>query len=128
MLKRKLFSGLILGVALAAGGCMVRGSGGFVATGPELVVVEEAPPPPRVVVAPAPRPGYIWVDARWDRRGNQWAWNQGRWERQRVGHYWAPGRWERRNRGHVWVAGTWQAGGRDHQGNGKNKGIRDHRR
>ena len=141
--KTRMFSGLILAAALALGGCVVRGQGGFYTGGSGgVVVVEEDPPPPRVVVMPAARPGYIWIDGRWDWRGGRWVWMDGRWEGERVGYAWNPGRWERRGRGHVWVEGRWNNRGGGNHGNGgvktihvdnKDKGdgkviIRDHRR
>jgi hypothetical protein len=141
MTKSRILSGLILAAALAVGGCVVRGSGGFYATGPDVVVVESDPPAPRVVVVPPARPGFIWIDGRWDWRGGRWVWLDGRWEHERVGYVWAPGRWERRGRGHVWVEGRWNnhgGGGRkvktihtdnDNGRRGKDKVIiRDHRR
>ena len=138
MTTSKILAAFILAAALA-GGCVVRGRAG-VYTEPGVVYVEEDPPPPRVVVVPSSRPGYIWIDGRWDYRGRQWVWLDGRYERERVGHVWAPGRWERRGRRRVWVEGRWNSGGRgngsvkvknrDHRDNGNNGGviIRDHRR
>jgi hypothetical protein len=146
MTKTRILSSVILAATLALGGCLVRGhaSGGFYATGPDVVVVESEPPPPRVVVMPAARPGFIWIEGRWDWRGGRWMWMDGRWERERVGYVWAPGRWERRGRGHVWVEGRWNGGGGGrgrgtkviHTDNNNGRGnkhdggviIRDHRR
>ena len=113
-------------VGLPSVGCVVRGTGHAYVSGPTVAVVEveEEPPPPRVVHVDI-RPGFIWIDGRWERRHNQWAWRDGYYERERVGHVWAPGRWERRGRGHVWVEGRWQAGGRvEHRGGPE---VRDHR-
>jgi len=143
MTKSRIIPGVIFALALAAGGCVVRGQGGFYATSDTAVVVESDPPPPRVVVMPAARPGFIWVEGRWDWRGGQWVWMDGRWERERVGYIWAPGRWERRGRGHVWVEGRWNGRGNGHSngtthvhtdnrhGNDNGNGgviVRDHRR
>ena len=108
----------LLAAALAVGACTVRGEGRFTATSPRLVYVEEAPPPPRVIVTPAPRLGYIWIEGRWDRRGSRWSWRDGRWAQARQGQAFTAGRWERRARGHVWVEGSWRTGGvttRDHR-------------
>lgn len=77
--------------------------------GPAVVVVEE-PPPPRYERVES-RSGYIYIQGRWDRRGNSWAWQDGHWERERANAYYTPGRWQRHhdrgNRGHVWVEGRW---------------------
>jgi len=118
--------------ALAAGsvGCVVRGHGHI--RGPVAIVeVEEEPPPPRVYVRDT-RPGFVFIQGRWDRRGGRWDWRDGYWERERSGHRWEDGRWERRGRGHVWVEGRWSAGG-SVNGNGNvrthdNGNVRDHRR
>ena len=110
-------------------GCVVRG--GAYVRGPTVAVVEveEEPPPPRVTYVQA-RPGFIWVEGRWNRRGNRWVWGEGRWERERVGYRYAPGRWERRGRSHVWVEGRWNSGGNGHAHGRANNGpaVRDHRR
>lgn len=108
--------------ALGASGCVVRGHAHARFNAPVAVVeYEEEPPPPRVVVVNQ-RPGYIWIEGRWDRRGGRWVWMDGRYERERVGYRYAPGRWERRGRGHVYVQGRWENGG----GGGRSQ-VRDHR-
>jgi WXXGXW repeat (2 copies) len=130
-------------LALPSVGCVVRGSG--YVSGPTVAVVEveEEPPPPRVVHYDY-RPGFIWIEGRWNWRGGRWVWMDGRYERERVGYVYAPGRWERRGRRHVWVEGRWNAGAagrverredvRDHRDrrrdhdDGRGPVIRDHRR
>ena len=111
-MNRKTLLGLGF-VAALAGGCMVHGSGGAYVSGPSVAVVEveSEPPPPRVVHYDT-RPGFIYIDGRWDWRGGQWVWADGYYERERVGYIYAPGRWERRGRRHVWVEGRWNAGAR----------------
>lgn len=132
MNRKHLIGSLALAAlfALPSLGCVVRGSGGAYISGPSVAVVEveQEPPPPRIVHV-SHRPGYIWIDGRWNWRGGRWVWMNGRYERERVGHYWAPGRWERRGRGHVYVEGRWQAGGngRVHHNNGRGPAVRDHR-
>ncbi len=117
---------------VATSGCVVRARGGVRIRPAAVVVVNEGPPPPRAYV-PENRPGYIWVEGRWDRRGGQWAWMDGHWERQRANHRWEQGRWERRNNGHVWIEGRWiiQGGGngnnRNNGNNGNGPDVRDHR-
>jgi len=141
LLKNWLASLAIVGsVATLGSGCVVRARGGVYAnTEPTYVEVEEEPPPPRVVVVDT-RPGFIWVQGRWNRSGNRWVWFDGHWERERAGQVWEQGRWERRGRGHVWIGGRWRSHGggngpavRDHRDNGRHNGngggpvIRDHR-
>ena len=53
------------------------------------------PPPPRVVVTPAPRPGYIYAPGYWNWRGGRHVWNEGHWERQRRGYHYAEPVWDR---------------------------------
>ena len=110
---------VVAGSLLGSAGCVVRGTA-RVAEPVAVVEVDEEPPPPRTVVVES-RPGFIWIEGRWYRQGNQWAWRDGYWERERAGYVWEPGRWERRGRRHVWVEGSWRAGG------GGGAVIRDHR-
>lgn len=127
--------GLAALLALPLTGCMVRGSGGAYVSGPSVAVVEveSEPPPPRVVRYES-RPGFIYIDGRWDWRGGQWVWRDGYYERERTGYIYAPGRWERRGRGHVWVEGRWDShggrrdrGGRDTSDSPGGTEVRDHR-
>ena len=117
-----------LGLALFLGGCVVHGSGGAYVSGPSVAVVEveEEPPPPRVVHYEY-RPGFIWIEGRWNWRGGQWVWMDGYYERERVGYVYAPGRWERRGRRHVWVEGRWNAGGGGREEHHGGPTVRDHR-
>ena len=125
MMKRTL--GTLLLAALVLPACVVRGSGGAYVGAPVAVVeVEEEPPPPRRVVVEV-RPGFVWVEGHWVRRGRNWHWHDGHYERVRANQVWVQGRWERRGNRHVWVEGHWQRGhGADHHDNGPV--IRDHRR
>jgi WXXGXW repeat (2 copies) len=85
----------------------VRTRGAVVVEPAPTVVVVEDPPPPRYVHV-EPRRGYVYIQGRWDRRGNNWHWIDGHWERSRANAYYQPGRWQRhRNRGHVYVEGRW---------------------
>lgn len=119
-MKQTLGSFLLAATILGgAGGCFVEARGRVVTPAPVAVVeVEEEPPPPRTVIVET-RPGFVFIEGRWFRRGGRWEWTDGHWERERVGHVWVPGRWERRGRNHVWIEGSWRA----------NSGgaVRDHR-
>lgn len=129
MQLKNLTSFALVAVMAAGGtGCVFRAHG-HVGVPVAVVEVQEEPPPPRVYVTEV-RPGYIFIQGRWTRRGNRWDWQDGRWERQRANQTWEDGRWERRGRGHVWVEGRWRGGGGgrvDNRGNG-NGNVRDHRR
>jgi len=124
MLKNA-FGSFMLAALVALPACLVEGHARVVGPPPPVatveVEVEEAPPPPRTVVVET-RPGFIWVEGRWARRGRNWVWVDGRWERERVGYVWSQGRWENRGNRHVWVEGRWQA----HGGGGGE--VRDHRK
>ena len=110
-MKRNVLASFLLVASVAATGCVVRAHGRVNAPPPAVYVeVEEEPPPPRQTVVEV-RPGFVFIQGRWDRRGGQWVWRDGYWERERAGHMWVDGRWERRGRRHVWVDGRWQAGG-----------------
>jgi hypothetical protein len=141
-MKMKNTLGSLLLAALLLPACLVRGSGSAYVSGPTAVVeVEEEPPPPRTVVVET-RPGFIWIEGRWNRRGGRWDWADGHYERERAGNVWVQGRWERRGNRHVWVEGRWQAGAgpavRDHRHDRREERreerrdngpiIRDHRR
>jgi hypothetical protein len=124
-LKNTLGSAALIAAMALGSGCVVRAHG-YVSAPVATVEVEQEPPPPRVVVVPAARPGFIWIEGRWVWGGGNWQWRDGYWERERVGYVWEQGRWERRGRGHVWVDGRWRSGG---GGPVRNEGpaVRDHR-
>lgn len=112
---RRLASLLAVLGLVTASGCVVRAHGRVRARPAVLVVnpvpvgvvvVQSEPPPPRYVHV-QPRSGFIWIQGRWDWRGNQWVWIDGHWERERARHVYQPGRWERRAQGHVWIEGRW---------------------
>ncbi len=126
-MKKNAFGSLMLVALLGAGaaGCVVRGSG-HVSAPVAMVEVYEEPPPPRVVTV-SQRPGFIWIDGRWDHRGGRYVWMDGRYERQRANSSYQQGRWERRGRGHVWVEGRWGAGGGRGGRDMDRDGVRDHR-
>ncbi|HWU88953.1 MAG TPA: hypothetical protein VN253_16920 [Kofleriaceae bacterium] len=126
--------GSLLLAALLLPACVVHGSGAAYVSGPVAVVeVEEEPPPPRVVVVET-RPGFLWIEGRWIRRGNRWDWRDGHYERVRANQVWVQGRWERRGNRHVWVEGRWEAHAadhrrdRDHDHDHDRPVVRDHRR
>jgi YXWGXW repeat-containing protein len=72
----------------------------------EGAYVETAPPPARVVVVD-PRPGYLWIDGRWDWSGGRWIWVDGYWDVARPGFAYVQGGWVRGPRGYVYRRGYW---------------------
>jgi len=140
-LKYTLGSAALIAAMALGTGCVVRARG-HVSAPVAYVEVAEDPPPPRVVVVPAARPGFIWIEGRWVWSGGRWDWRDGYYERDRAGYVWEQGRWERRGGGNVWVDGRWRAGGggngpavRDQRGNpppreepANGPRVRDHRR
>lgn len=111
----KLLPALLIAAAAAIGGCYGSAtySDGYTTAG---IAVYDPPPAPRVVVTPAPRPGFVFIQGRWIRNSNRWAWRDGYWVRERPGYVYNPGRWTRRpSGGYVYVEGRWRphrAGGR----------------
>jgi hypothetical protein len=66
----------------------------------------EAPPPLREERV-APRPGFVWLNGRWDWRHGKWEWMAGRYEKEHPGKHWRDARWEMRDGGYVLVDGDW---------------------
>jgi hypothetical protein len=123
MNRINILGGLVLAGSLGLGGCFVEAHP--VAEPVAVVEVDSEPPPPQyeeVVV----RPGYIWIQGRWNWAGGRWVWMGGRYEPERVGYEWAPGRWEARGGRHVWVEGNWHARAAAAPAGGVE--VRDHRR
>jgi hypothetical protein len=93
---KRLSFAFLLAAGMVTGGCY--GTVAYRASVPMPtagVYVETAPPPPRVEYYD-PRPGFIWIQGRWNWSGGQWVWMGGHWERERAGYYWEPGRWDNR--------------------------------
>jgi len=96
---------LTLGAVLALGATTVLPVSAEAAVN---IDVRIAPPAPRIVVVPAPRPGYVWAPGYWRYRGHRHVWVDGYWIRERPGYRWEPDHWEavgpayRFHRGH-WV-------------------------
>lgn len=125
MHRINVLGSLVLAASLAAGagGCLVEGHA-RVAEPVAVVEVDSEPPPPQyeeVVV----RPGFIWIQGRWNWNGGRWVWMGGHYERERAGYVWAPGRWEARGGRHVWVEGSWRASAAAAPAGGVE--VRDHR-
>lgn len=126
---KRLSFAFLLAAGMVSGGCY--GTMSYQARMPTAgVYVETAPPAPRVEYYD-PRPGFIWMQGRWNWQGGQWVWMGGHWERERVGYYYEPGRWDNRGGRYIWVDGRWNAGGRvdvDHRGPAVREERREERR
>lgn len=126
--KRTLALLLASGFAVAGAGCY--GTLSYRTPMPTAeVYVETEPPAPRVEYYD-PRPGYVFIQGRWNWNGGQWVWMGGHWERERVGYYWEPGRWDHRGGRYVWVDGRWNSGGgpaRVERREEHREEVRDHR-
>ena len=72
--------------------------------------IEIAPPPARVIVAPPPRPGFVWAPGyyRWD--GHRHVWVDGHFIRERRGLHWVPEHWDEHHGRYHFVPGHWERG------------------
>jgi hypothetical protein len=114
-----------LAFAMLAGGCVVSGSAHVRPVA--VVEVDSEPPPPQYEEVQV-RPGFVYMQGRWNWEGGRWVWMSGRYERERAGQMWAPGRWEARGGRHVWVEGEWRAGAAPARVEAHgNVEVRDHR-
>jgi hypothetical protein len=93
--------------ALAAAALLGAASPSFSQVGIEI---EIAPPAPRVLVAPPPRPGFVWAPGFWQWDGHQHVWVDGHWMRERPGWHWVPERWAPHGRRYRFVPGHWARG------------------
>jgi hypothetical protein len=76
-----------------------------------------APPAPRVIVAPPPRAGWVWVGGFWDWRGGRHVWVEGRWVRERPNMIYVQPTWVQREGHWELERGGWHPrGDRDHDG------------
>ena len=102
---KKLFvaATAVFGLAFAAPGCVTHGRGA-------VYVTDASPPPPRYVEAPY-RPGYVYIQGRWEHYDNGWTWRDGYYERQRPGHTYIQGRWYADGGRWRWRDGYWDRRG-----------------
>lgn len=69
--------------------------------------IEIAPPEPRIIVAPPPRPGYVWAPGYWAYRGHHHVWVEGHWIRERRGWRWEPDHWVPHDGRYRYEPGHW---------------------
>jgi len=84
---------------------------GIAACAGEAYIVDDSPPPARYESV-SYRPGHVWVQGHYTRRGSHWQWNNGHYVRERPNYVYSQPRWERRGRGYVYVQGEWRPRGR----------------
>lgn len=99
-IKRALVSAAaVFALGMAAPGCAGSGYGG-------AYVVASTPPAPRYIEAPY-RPGYTYIQGRWDHRDRGWVWRDGYYVRERPGFVYIQGRWHNDGRNWRWYDGRW---------------------
>lgn len=107
MVKNRLIA---VSLALAA-----LGTASTAAMAQSAISVRIGPPPPPAaeyqVVAPA-RPGYFWVPAHYEWRGNRHVWVQGYYLRERPGYYYQAPRYVQYGGHWQYNPGVWHRGGR----------------
>ena len=77
---------------------------------PEVIVVNAPPPPPPTeIIVERPSPYHIWIGGHWGFRAGRHVWIGGRWDLPpRTDVVWVEPRWERRGNGYVLVEGYWR--------------------
>ncbi|KAB2906910.1 MAG: hypothetical protein F9K40_05730 [Kofleriaceae bacterium] len=103
--KALVAAAAVFGLAFAAPGCATHGRGA-------LYVTNAQPPPPRYVDAPY-RPGYTYIQGRWEHYDNGWTWRDGYYVRQRPDQVYIQGRWYSDGNRWRWRDGYWDR--RDHR-------------
>jgi hypothetical protein len=93
----------VFGIAFTVPGCAARGRG-------VVYVSDRTPPAPRYVEAPH-RPGYVYVQGRWENYDTGWTWRDGYYARQRPGEVFIQGRWYADGGRWRWRDGYWDRRG-----------------
>jgi hypothetical protein len=94
---------ILLAVALAGGATFIPST----SEARVYVDIGVAPPAPQVVVAPPPRPGYVWASGYWYWNGYHHVWHDGYWLRERHGYHWVGPVWEPRGPRWHYTPGYW---------------------
>jgi len=76
--------------------------------GPSRVTVSAQPEAPYYVRPVAPHPGWIWVGDDYYWRGGRYEYRHGYWAAPRPNHVYVQGRWEHRGNGYYWHRGGWR--------------------
>ncbi|HTY50235.1 MAG TPA: YXWGXW repeat-containing protein [Steroidobacteraceae bacterium] len=91
--------------ALCAGALLAFS--GRTASAGVVIDIGVAPPPPPVVVAPVPRPGFIWAPGYYVWNGHRHVWHDGYWVHARPGYHWVADAWVPRHGRYHFVRGHW---------------------
>lgn len=104
-MKTRNVRSLILVALLSTGACTA-----YVRPGGAVVYIHRTPPPLRIETrGPAPSRAHVWVDGRWDWRGEEYVWVAGSWSVPESGrHQWVAGSWHQDRNGWFWVEGHWR--------------------
>jgi hypothetical protein len=70
--------------------------------------VNVPPPAPVYEVAPAPRPGWVWVPGYYEWHHGHHVWVRGHWVRERRGYVYVPGAWVARDGRYYWNEPRWE--------------------
>jgi WXXGXW repeat (2 copies) len=70
--------------------------------------IDVAPPAPRVMVAPPPRPGFVYAPGYWRWNGRAHVWHEGYWVRERRGYHYVPDAWVARGPHYRYQRGHWE--------------------
>jgi hypothetical protein len=101
---RKVALATVLAVALGA----LAGLHTATAQAAVGIDIDIAPPAARVVVAPPPRPGFVWAPGYWRWDGHHHRWHEGYWVRARPGYHWVPDAWVAHGRHYHFARGHWE--------------------
>jgi hypothetical protein len=98
-IKKTLIALTLAGAALAP-----LASQAAVAVGVDINI---GPPAQRVIVAPAPRPGYVYAPGYWQWNGHRHVWIDGRYLHARDGYHWRADHWVQRGPNWHYEPGHW---------------------
>ncbi|RYF17684.1 MAG: hypothetical protein EOO30_06290 [Comamonadaceae bacterium] len=108
MQRKSLIAAALAGGALMGISSLAQAVPAVVASSPQHIIVQSAPPPPVYESTPAPREGWAWTPGHYEWRDGRYVWNTGRWIQDRPGWQWQESRWLQRPDGSWYlVGGQW---------------------
>jgi hypothetical protein len=108
MKRKSLVAAALAGGALMGLSSLAQAAPAVVASSPQHIIVQAAPPAPVYETTPAPREGWVWTPGFYEWRDGQYVWNTGRWIQDRPGWQWQESRWLQRPDGSWYlVGGQW---------------------
>ncbi len=93
-------AGTVVGIGILAGA-------GIAQARSVEVEISSAPPADRVVVAPEPRPGYIYERGHYAWDGHAYVWSEGRYIEERPGHVYTQPMIKHRGEHYYYRSGRW---------------------